>query len=419
MPEGKFMPETPVAPQLTSLSGWGRALVVFRKEFREAFRDKRVLFNTIVSPLLITPLILGLVVSMAKKQATEEGKTRLEIALVNSEKAPATVATLKEAKNADFTPMTREAAEKAIRDRKFKVAAILPDDADIRIAAGNTVTVTILLDEGNQSSQTTANRLAAAIGERGQAVTGERLIANGLPLDLARPFDTKEEPIKGGGNVAMVLIAGFLPYMLALYAILGGVSPANDAVAGEKERGTLETLLVSPASRFDLALGKFLNIALICLISCLLSVVGLLWPLYTGWGGMSEITKATGGLHLEPFTILVMILVQIPLATLGAGLLLAVSTYARNQKEAQTYLMPVILLVSVAAIMSMLLKSDSSILYALVPVLNAALVLKQALEGIFNPAFFALAMASSFVYALLAVAFAKTLFDRESVLLKA
>ena len=342
------MSEPVVAP------GLSRAFAVFRKEFREAFRDRRVLFNTVLSPLLITPLILAMVGGMVKQQVAAEQKEKLTVAIVNSDKAPTVMASLKETPNTEFTPMTQAEAEKAIRDRKLRAAAVLPENADTLLQASNTVPVTILLDQGSQASQTAAGKLRDLFKDRGAAITGERLISNGMPLDFARPFTVKEQSIKGGGSVAMMVLAGFLPYMLALYAIVGGLSPANDAVAGEKERGTLETLLVSPASRFELALGKFLNIATIAFISCILSVVGLLWPFYTGWSGFNWITKGSGGLHLEPFTIMVMILAMLPLAVLGAGLLLGISTFARNQKEAQTYLMPVMLIVSITAVLSLL-----------------------------------------------------------------
>ncbi len=104
---------------------------------------------------------------------------------------------------------------------------------------------------------------------------------------------------------------------------------------------------------------------------------------------------------------------------MGAGVLLAISTFARNQKEAQTYLSPVLVVVTVCAMMSMFLKADSSIYYALVPILNAALVLKSALDGTVAPLFVAIASVASFVYAGVALAFSVALFQKEEVLLKA
>ena len=125
---------------------------------------------------------------------------------------------------------------------------------------------------------------------------------------------------------------------------MGGVYLANDSVAGEKERGTLETLLVSPASRRDLVLGKFMAVASVSLVSCLLSLAGFVWPFYIKLPMFSWMTRE--GLSLHPAAVLAILLVQVPLAVLGAGILLTISTFARNQKEAQTYLAPVLLIVN-------------------------------------------------------------------------
>ena len=98
---------------------------------------------------------------------------------------------------------------------------------------------------------------------------------------------------------------------------------------------------------------------------------------------------------------------------------MAISTFARSQKEAQTYLGPVITLAVVASMMSLFVKGDTNMGYAMVPILNAALVLKQALQGTVNGAFAALASVASFAYAGVALFFCVTLFQKEEVLLKA
>jgi sodium transport system permease protein len=398
-------------------AGPSRVLVVFRKEFREIFRDKRSLFNIVISPLVITPLILTLVGSLIKKQVNQARTETVAVGIVGSDRAPAAAATVRGAPNLSFETVTRESAEEAIRKRRLRAAVVLPDDADERLSAMQPVTVTILLDQGSQPSVEAAQRLSGVLTERGQHVVAERLKAHGLSPELATPFTTKEEPVPGSGSLAVMILAGFLPYILAIYAIMGGVSPANDSVAGEKERGTLETLLISPTSRRDLVLGKFLAVAGAALVSSVLSVAGLLLR-------YSSIADAFGAAGRGNWTlgmpeVAAMLLVMIPLAVLGAGILLAISTYARNQKEAQTYLGPVLVLVSVAAMLSTFLKSDAGLAYAVVPVLNAALVLKQALEHSFNLPFVALACVTSLLYAGLALWFATRLFEKESVLLKA
>lgn len=393
--------------------------VIFRKEFLEVFRDARTRFNVILSPLLITPILLAGVLTMGRRQVEQASKEKITVAAVGLEAAPGLQGVLRgsETDKIEIERLSRPAAEEAVRKRRVRAAFVVPPDADEALREMRPVRLTLLLDKGSQTSQEGSERLKAFLTARGNNVVGVRLLENGLSQELNAPFRITEESVKGGKNAGTLLLSVFMPYMLALYAITGGISLANDTVAGEKERGTLETLLVSPVPRRQVALGKFLAVAAVALVSSILSVVGFLWPFYVKLPLFKAMTQS--GISLQPSAIAAMFLVQIPLAILGAGILLTISTFARNQKEAQTYLAPVILGVSIAAMMTMLLRAEAPLFWALVPITNAALVLKQALEGVTNLPFVALACAASLAYAAAAVLFATRSFQKESILLKA
>ena len=128
---------------------------------------------------------------------------------------------------------------------------------------------------------------------------------------------------------------------------------------------------------------------------------------------------AKGGLALGPFALPVTLLALLPISVLFAGALLAVSTFSRNQKEAQTYLVTLMPLVMLPAIASMAIGSDVGLSVALVPVLNAAVIIKQALNNNYNAPFIAIAFVSSLLYAAASLVFVAKLFDKESVLIKA
>ncbi|MBC8140646.1 MAG: hypothetical protein H7Y38_04315, partial [Armatimonadetes bacterium] len=147
------------------------------------------------------------------------------------------------------------------------------------------------------------------------------------------------------------------------------------------------------------------------------SVIGFIWPFYLPIPAFSFLAKS--GLTLTFAGVAAMFLVEIPLCVMGAGILLTVSTFARNQREAQSYLAPVMLVGTLGAMMSLVLKSEAPLYWALVPITNASLVLKQALEGVWNPAFVGVACITTLVYAVVAVLFAAHAFQKESILLKA
>ncbi len=395
-----------------------RMAIVFQKEVREIFRDKRTRFSVIISPLLITPLLFALMGKMISSQVADAKAGKLQVGYVGDANNAVLAKIQKIDPNVQWTNIKVDEIEKSVKDHKVKAVAVLPPEMGSDIASDKTVIVKIFFDAGNEGSSRATDRVTSMFDKQGQKIVAERLAKNNLSPELATPFKMHPTPISSGGTTALMVLSSLLPYILAISAISGGIYAANDLVAGEKERGTMETLLVTPASRRDIVLGKYFAVATVCMTSSLLSVVGLLIPFYSHLPVYNWLTRG-GGLTLSPISILSILFVQLPLAVLFAGALLALSTYARNQKEAQTYLGPVMILVMVPSMMSMMVKADSGLSFALVPVLNATLVLKQALSGAVNPSFMVVAVLASVFYAGIALTFAVKLFQKESVLLKA
>ena len=394
--------------------------VIFRKEFFEVLRDQRTRFNTIISPLLLTPLVLFVIGAIVRNQIKQAEKETVPVAFVGV-KESATLSDVLKIAPADNLKVTYvatdTAAEKLIQDKTVRAALVFPADSQAALDESRRLKVTVLSDQGRQTSAEAATRLKALLDNRSSRLVALRLQENALPQQLATPFDSVEKNVKGGASPGTALVSSFLPYVLAIYAIIGGAYLANDTVAGEKERGTLETLLVSPASRRELVTGKFMAVAAIAMLGGVCSVLGFIWPFYAPIPAFSWIAKS--GLTLTATGIAAMFLVEIPLAVMGSGILLTVSTFARNQREAQSYLAPVMLIATMGAMMSLVLKSEAPLFWAAVPITNAALVLKQALEGVWNPTFVIIAFVTTLVYAAAAVLFAAHSFQKESILLKA
>jgi sodium transport system permease protein len=152
-------------------------------------------------------------------------------------------------------------------------------------------------------------------------------------------------------------------------------------------------------------------------VGSLLSIAGLMIPFFSGLKVYAWLVR--GGMQLNPLGIGVTLLIQIPLSVLFAGLLIAISTFSRNQKEAQSYLGPLLIAIIVPAMMSMFLGAEVSRTMALVPVLNASLIIKQALLNSYDTPFILIALGASVVYAGISVLFCTRLFQKEAVLIKA
>jgi sodium transport system permease protein len=395
-----------------------RMIAVFLKEFREIFRDRRTVVSVIVSPLLITPAMFFMLGMIIHGESKKESARVYDVGVIGAEASPDLYRAVSELPQVSLRQVSRPEAESQIAGHKMNVAIVLPAGTDALARDFKPVPVEVLLDAGDESSQSAASRLSIGLSKIGEHVVASRLKKQGLSPDFASPFKISQTPIKSGGSMVSLMLATMLPYLLVVSSFGGAIYASFDQVAGEKERGTLETLLVSPATRREIVLGKFLAVALVCIISSILSVTGVIIS-FSLPGSMFTALSSNGGLHLSAAAICVSMLMMLPLAFLFAGVLLAVSTFARNQKEAQTYITPILLLVMVPVMISIFVHSDIPRYMGLVPVLGTSIIIKQAFSGLYDPAFIALAFTSSLVYGAAAIGFAVSLFEKESVLIKA
>ena len=393
------------------------SMVICLKELREIFRDKRTLISIVLGPLLITPGIMGLIGTVLSQQ-TEKAKSQVyQVGVIGGEKAPSFLKVLEAESLISVKWVRAENAENRIKSRDLNVVLQFPEDTEKRLAEKRTVPIKIFLDAGNETSHSAEQRVEGILDKFGKSALKSRLSEAGLPADFAAPFTISEEPIAVGGSVALLLLSRMLPYILILSAFSGSIYAAFDQVAGEKERGTLETLLVSPVSRRNIVIGKFSAVVGVCLVSSLISITGLAIPFVSGLKNFAWVSK--GGLHLSPVSMGVILLALFPISILFAGVLLAVSTFVRNQKEAQSYLGWLFPLILVPAMLALVLGTDIPLTVAMVPVLNTALIIRQAILGSFDPRFILIAFAASTLYASLALWFATNLFQKENVLMKA
>jgi sodium transport system permease protein len=394
-----------------------RVGIIFRKEFREIFRDKRTIMSVVVGPIVITPLMFAIIGFAIQKKVEGANTTRYPIGYLGKTEQSDLLQKLKASPSLALQEVKTEAeATDLIRTRKVGAVVKVNENEASQQLLEQPVEVTLIGDKGEETSRTVQGKILQLIEKNGKDIVQQRLALRGVAPTILTPYTIKEKSIPGSGGNAMLFLTQMLPYILIMAAFSGAIYAAFDQVAGEKERGTLETLLISPASRRDIVLGKFGAVVSVCLVSCILSIVGLIIPFKSGLKAFSWL--AEGGLSVSPTTLGVIALVLIPLSILFAGMLLAISTFARNQKEAQTYLGSLFPIVMIPAFFSMFMDAKVSLSVALVPILNGSLIIKQALDGSFSTSFITLAFAASVAYAGVAIGFATKMFQNESVLIK-
>jgi len=390
--------------------GW---LIVYKKEISEFARDRRVLFSSVLFPML---LVLVLMNSMGAVTRLISRSDRTSI-VVRNKKFGSAVLSSKDAKEGLSVQEVSSLADgkQRIADKKAKLFIDFRTDLAKEVDQGKRVTLDVYLDSKEIPSQMALRKFHSIVDKVNEGQRDKILATKNLTAKDLEPVTIKEISTSPKGNIGSEMLIGLLPYFLILFSFLGGQSQAGDMVAGEKERGTLETLLVSPLDRAQIAIGKLLSMATICFASATSAMLGVALAGITNPGMVSE------GLHLSPVGLLVIIGTMIPLVIMFASMMLAISAYARNQREATTYASAISFVVIVPAVISQfigLTDFGQQWWIGLVPILNSATVLRQALLGDINWSVFGFTLATTLTLGAIALSLSVRMFQRERVLFR-
>jgi sodium transport system permease protein len=409
----------PVRIRRPSLINLRRVLTVFKKEMRESLRDYRVLFGVFISPLIVTPLVFVAIGYFQVKKFADEKTETLAVGLVGGAQSPA----VRDAVRADATltvsEITAEAEAKTlVKSQKLRAALVIPADAQAKLDGGDTAKISVLCDLSNEKSRTAQTRLKTALEKFDQKTLADRLQRRGLNDALLKPTDAETVNLASEESTGGFILGLLLPYIIILMVSLGGVTSALDLCAGEKERGTMETLLVSPASRTEIVLGKMLTITSMGWLGAIFSIVGILGTFVGGKGYAADLLRGKLSFSFSYSTIITSVALVIPLAFFSAALLIVISSFARNQKEAQAYVTPFLIISMLIGTLSFVFGAENPLGLSLVPILNCVIAIKQILASTPSVAFIGLTFISSTVYASFATLLCVALFNREEILFR-
>jgi sodium transport system permease protein len=243
-----------------------------------------------------------------------------------------------------------------------------------------------------------------------------------VPDSALKPFDVKQENVAPPEKVGGATFGGLIGYMVILLCLTGGMYPAMDLTAGEKERGTMETILSSPVSRVHLVLGKFFLVLSASLVTAALSVtsMGISFWAVERFHAFDEAGSDAAELQLTlgPGSVLSVFVMVLPLAVLFSAALMTISLFAKSYKEAQSYVTPMMMAVILPAVAAMLPGVELTSKLALVPILNMSLLCKELVTGTYHWNYIAIIFSSTCVYAATALFLAVKMFQREDVLFR-
>lgn len=395
--------------------------IVYRKELLDSLRDRRTLISMIVVPILLMPLLtVGMGYLMARLVSRAQAEVHA-VMLLGGEDSPRTAEALRAMEGLRVTAGSEDYAAQ-ISDKKIQAAVELPDEFDFALARGEQKAVKIYYHQGELKSQFAAQRLKAFFDELSAETVRQRLLARNLPEDLIQPFTVERKNVAPEEKVAGAQLGGLIPYMIILLCMTGAMYPAMDLTAGEKERGTMETILCSPVSRTDLVLGKFLTVLTASLATAALAIASMSASFLYLRGaaeGLDPRRAAALDLKFDPMAIVAVFVMVLPVAVLFSAALLAISLFAKSFKEAQSYISPLMIVVILPAVAAILPGVELDARLAWVPILNVSLVSKEIMTGTYHWNYIAMIFLSSSLYAAAALFAAVKLFQREDVLFRA
>jgi sodium transport system permease protein len=323
--------------------------------------------------------------------------------------------------NLQIVPANSDYAEE-ITAKQIRAAVEIPDGFDAKLAAGESMNLKIYMFEGDLKSGFGADRLQKFFRDMRDRAVRERLEARGLPEKLIRPFEIKQQNVAPAEKVGGAILGGLVPYFVILLCLTGAMYPAMDLTAGEKERGTIETILCSPVSRTHLVLGKFLMVLTASIATAILSISSMAASFAVGKNILGSMGNgrldAALQITLTWKAIVSVFIMVLPLAVLFSAALLAISLFSKSFKEAQSYISPLMIIVVLPAVAAVLPGVELSAGLSLIPVLNTSLVSKEIMSGTYHWKYIALIFGSSCAYAAVAIAIAVKLFQREDVLFR-
>jgi sodium transport system permease protein len=412
--------------------------LITRKETTDLLRDRRTVALIFLAPLVLYPLF-GLT---AWVFASELVGTPTVIGVVNKADAEMSEAALpfpklfvgdrfspellkknaeSSSKNLESSPVILELDDdpaEAIRSRKVQAVMVVPKGFATDLEQGKRPTITFLNREGDEKSKLAIKKLGDLVEAWEKLARVVRFQRDGKPADYDQLI-TIEDPTRKPFEERTAteirdLFARVFPLILVLWVVAGAIQPAVDLTAGEKERGTMETLLISPAERSEIVVGKFLAVTFFGFSSVVWNVIALTVSAVVGQSFLGlPIVNLPGMVGC--------VILGVPIAMLFSAISLALGVFARSTKEGQYYLIPLMLMSMPLAFLSIMPTTELNPFTALIPVTGPLLLQQKLLAVTGDPipwGYFAPVLIVQLVYVAVALLLAWWQFCREGVLFR-
>lgn len=394
---------------------------IYLKELLELARDRKTFIFTVFIPIFAMPLIFGGFGYLSSTMFQHAREAELTYAIFGKEHAPQLTARFEHDKSFKEVQLASiDAIKSAIADERIKFALVIPPG--FQDALRNEQQATIALHYNSAATvDITRKRVMQLIHAQNSALRVDALSALNLSQNQLRfaldPITVEEHSTANKREQVGALVGGFLPYILLMVCLMAAMYPAIDSGAGEKERGTLETLLLAPLPRTSIVMAKFLVLFTVGLTSALLMVASMGALLFffgqSIEGDLAQLVRAIGAADLA-----MVALMLVPTAAIFAAVLLSISVYAKSYKEAAGLISPLIIVTILPTLVALLPGVELTWMWAMVPLTNVSLAMKELVKGTMDYRMFGVILLSTTFTAGALLALCRWWFTREQVLFR-
>lgn len=392
--------------------------IIFKKELKDMLRDRRTLFFMIVMPFLVVFLIFNLSMRLGMNMEKRAQQKELRVAVFSPAPLPAFLDLLQTGSKVKLeTGVARSEIERALNDGRIDFAVSFPDDFSDSLDNETSSEVGLYYKASTSENERALGRMHKALEVYGKGLLTERLAKKNLSAAFVEPLRIDDRDVSSVREKVGERLGGMFPYFFVIFCFLGAMIPAIDLAAGEKERGTMETLLVSPASRFQIVAGKFLVVTASGIFTALASVVWLYLVFRQSQTVPSEVLSGILKV-IEWKSLLLLFAMIIPLCAFFAAILLSASVFAKSYKEAQSIITPLNFMVLIPVLIGIFPGIQLNAATALIPILNISLATKEIIAGTIRPLLMAEVCLVLLALAVLGLIFCTRWFNRETVIFR-
>ena len=396
--------------------------VLLVKEIQHLFRDTKTIVQTVVVPTFITPLLIGAIFWYVGSIATEETKKTYDISVYSS----ADSLLIDDLNDSDRLAITKESSLEAVIEAvtfdKSEIGLAFDDTFVDDLTSNNSAQLTIYskdIDTFSQAKSIVSN----IVDDYEESIRNNRLELLNLDENYVNPITINEEDLTTEEESAGSIFGALLALFFVMYVISGSMYPAIDLGAGEKERGTMETLISTNISSVDIIIGKMLSVTSSAILTATFSMLGFAIPILVIFlfyaDSVNEYLFGLLSAIVNPVALIGVFVLIIPLSVFMGAFLLAISVYAKTPKEAGLLLGNVLIVFIIPCYVPLINPGlELDFVGALIPCYNLALITNNLIAGTVDWFLYSIALLSTIVYCIVAIYITYIMFDDENVIFR-